>query len=85
MFLILDFTKSLKIAVISKETLIQKELNSKILYLISNFVLAVPVISLIIYWGSVAPPHITNTRSIGNFYFEQIGYSISIIFFYLIP
>ena len=29
MFLILDFTKSLKIAVISKETLIQKELNSK--------------------------------------------------------
>ena len=29
MFLILDFTKSLKIAVISKEILIQKELNSK--------------------------------------------------------
>ena len=50
----------------------EKELNSKILYLISNFVLAIPVISLIIYWGSVAPPHITNTRSIGNFYFEQI-------------
>jgi len=63
----------------------EKDLNSKILYLITNFFLAAPVISLIIYWGSVTPPHITNTRSIGNFYFEQIGYSISIIFFYLIP
>ncbi len=63
----------------------EKDLNSKILYFISNFILAIPVISLILYWGSIIPPHTTNTRSVGNFYFEQIGYSISIIFFYLIP
>ena len=63
----------------------EKNINSKILYLILNFLLAIPVISLVIYWGSIIPPHTSNTRSVGNFYFEQIGYSISIIFFYLIP
>ena len=54
-------------------------------YLIVNFVLSLPVIALIIYWGSVVTPHDTTTRKIGNFYLEQIGYSFSIITFYLIP
>ena len=63
----------------------EKNINSKILYLILNLLLAIPVINLVLYWGSIIPPHTANTRSVGNFYFEQIGYSISIIFFYLIP
>ena len=63
----------------------EKNTNSKVLYFILNFIFAIPVISLVLYWGSIIPPHTTNTRGIGNFYFEQIGYSISIIFFYLIP
>ena len=63
----------------------EKNINSKILYLILNILLAIPIISLIFYWGSIIPPHTANTRNVGNLYFEQIGYSISIIFFYLIP
>ena len=63
----------------------EKNINSKVLYIILNFLLAIPVISLVLYWGSIIPPHTANTRNVGNFYFEQIGYSISIIFFYLIP
>ena len=58
---------------------------SKILYIFLNFILAIPVLSLIFYWGSIIPPHTANTRNVGHFYFEQIGYSVSIIFFYLIP
>jgi len=60
--------------------------KNKILYLILNFLLSIPILLLIFYWGSVTSPHDTVSRNVGNdLYFEQIGYSLSIIFFYLIP
>ena len=63
----------------------EKNNISKFVYLISNFLLSLPVVGLILYWGTIIPPHTSNTRDVGNLYLEQVGYSFSIIFFYLIP
>jgi hypothetical protein len=57
-----------------------------ILYLITNFILSIPVLSLIYYWGSVISPHDTESRKFGDrLFLEQIGYCFSIILFYLTP
>ncbi len=57
-----------------------------ILYLIINFILSIPVLSLIYYWGSVISPHDTLSRKFGDrLLLEQIGYCFSIILFYLVP
>lgn len=65
-----------------------KHENNKInisLYIIINFILSLPVFSLIYYWGSLISPHDTISRSFGKLYLEQIGYFFSITSFYLIP
>ena len=65
-----------------------KHENNKInisLYIIINFILSLPVFSLIYYWGSLISPHDTISRSFGTLYLEQIGYFFSITSFYLIP
>ncbi len=57
-----------------------------ILYLTINFILSIPVLSLIYYWGSVISPHDTLSRKFGDrLLLEQIGYCFSIILFYLVP
>ena len=65
-----------------------KHENNKInisLYIIINFILSLPVFSLIYYGGSLISPHDTISRSLGTLYLEQIGYFFSITSFYLIP
>jgi len=65
-----------------------KHENNKInisFYIIINFILSLPVFSLIYYWGSLISPHDTISRSFGTLYLEQIGYFFTIISFYLIP
>ena len=65
-----------------------KHENNKVnisFYIIINFILSLPVFSLIYYWGSLISPHDTITRSFGTLYLEQIGYLFTIISFYLIP
>lgn len=65
-----------------------KHENNKInisLYIIINFILSLPVFSLIYYWGSLISPHDTISRNFGTLYLEQIGYFFSITSFYLIP
>ena len=64
----------------------ERNKDNIILYLIINFILSIPVLSLIYYWGSVISPHDTESRKFGNTLFlEQIGYCLSIILFYLSP
>jgi len=65
-----------------------KHENNKInisFYIIINFILSLPVFSLIYYWGSLISPHDTISRNFGILYWEQIGYFFSITSFYLIP
>jgi len=65
-----------------------KHENNKInisFYIIINFILSLPVFSLIYYWGSLISPHDTISRNFGTLYLEQIGYFFSITSFYLIP
>ena len=65
-----------------------KHENNKInisFYIIINFILSLPVFSLIYYWGSLISPHDTISRNFGTLYWEQIGYFFSITSFYLIP
>lgn len=62
------------------------DMTNIIFYLILNFILSVPVFLIIFYWGSIISPYDTIGRSFGSLlFFEQIGYSFSIIIFYLIP
>jgi len=57
-----------------------------IFYLILNFILSIPVFLIIFYWGSIISPNDTVGRRFGSLlFFEQIGYSFSIMIFYLIP
>lgn len=63
----------------------EKNLGNIIFYIFINLILSIPVLSLIFYWEGVMSPHDSETRKFGNLYFEQIGYSFTIIFFYLIP
>lgn len=63
----------------------EKNNQSIILYLVTNIILSIPVLTLVYYWGGVITPHDLNSRNFGNIYLEQIGYTFSIIFFYLIP
>ena len=59
---------------------------NKIIYLLTNGILSIPVLSLIYYWGSIISPHDTAARSLGSrLFLEQIGYCLSIILFYLTP
>ena len=56
------------------------------LYIVINFILSIPVLALVYYWGSVISPYDTESRELGNrLYLEQIGFCFSIIFFYLSP
>ena len=63
----------------------EKEIYKKIFYLTLNFLLSIPVLSMIFYWESVMAPWDSAKRSFGNLYFEQIGYAFSIILIYFIP
>ena len=63
----------------------ENDRSNIIFYLIINFILSIPVLSLIYYWGSLISPHDTLTRHFGILYLEQVGYCFSIISFYLIP
>ena len=64
----------------------EKNKDNVILYLIINFILSIPVLALVYYWGSIISPYDTKSRELGDrLYLEQIGFCFSIIFFYLSP
>ena len=63
----------------------EKNNQSIILYLVINIILSIPVLTLVYFWGGLITPHDLDTRNFGNIYLEQIGYTFSIIFFYLVP
>lgn len=63
----------------------EKNLSNIIFYFFSNLILSIPVLSLIFYWEGLVSPHDAGTRKFGNLYLEQIGYCLTIVFFYLIP
>ncbi len=67
---------------------LKNEKNQKniTIYLTTNLILSIPIILLVFYWGGITSPHDTLSRKVGeNLYFEQIGYCLTIILFYLIP
>ena len=64
----------------------EKNRENIILYLIINFILSIPVLALVYYWGSIISPYDTKSRELGNrLYLEQIGFCFSMILFYLSP
>ncbi len=64
----------------------EKNKENIIIYIIINFILSIPVLALVYYWGSVISPYDTISRELGNrLYLEQIGFCFSIILFYLSP
>lgn len=63
----------------------EKNFQNIVIYIFTNFILSLPVISLIYYWGGLISPHDSRTRNFGELYFEQLGYCLTIIFFYFIP
>ena len=63
----------------------ESDIYKKIFYLIINFFLSIPVLSMIFYWGSVMAPLDAAKRNVGNLNFEQIGYTFSILLIYFIP
>tara|TARA_B100000886_G_scaffold231655_2_gene161762 strand:- start:385 stop:1671 length:1287 start_codon:yes stop_codon:yes gene_type:complete len=63
----------------------ETDIYKKIYYLIINFFLSIPVLSIIFYWGGVMAPLDAAKRNVGNLNFEQIGYTFSIILIYFVP
>ena len=71
----------------------KKLLKFKILLIILYIIFALPYIYLFIMWGGINPPltaaenpnSITQLSRISNLYFPHIGYSITMIAFYLFP
>lgn len=63
----------------------ETDIYKKIYYLIINFFLSIPVLSIIFYWGGVMAPLDTAKRYSGNLNFEQIGYAFSIMLIYFAP
>lgn len=58
----------------------------KIFTTVVYFIFSLPFIYLIYIWGSIIPPADTIGRGLGSdLYFEHIGYSCTIIAFYLVP
>ena len=64
----------------------ERDKDNITLYVIINFILSIPVLALVFYWGSIISPYDTKSRELGDrLYLEQIGFCFSIIFFYLSP
>ncbi len=64
----------------------EKNKDNITLYLAINFILSIPVLALVYYWGSIISPYDTKSRELGSrLYLEQIGFCFTIILFYLIP
>lgn len=70
------------------ETLKNKNIKnkSKIFMIILYFLYSLPFIYLINLWGNIIPTIDASSRkTLQNYFFENIGYSISIIAFYIFP
>ena len=68
--------------------LLNSSYNFEKLYLIFLYILfSLPIIYLFNLWGGIMPPVDAESRGIlqGKLYFQHIGYSMSIISFYLLP
>jgi len=63
-----------------------EEMFIKFLACLLYFIFSVPFIFLIYLWGNIIPAIDAETRTIGhNFYLSHLGFSLTIIGFYLIP
>jgi len=64
----------------------KKSINLKILLFLLYFVFSIPYIYLITIWGNIIPTGDATARGIGSkIYFNHIGYTSTIIAFYLLP
>lgn len=69
-----------------KIILSEKDFRLKIFSIFLYFIFSLPFIYLIMIWGSLLPPADTTGRGIwSDLYFSHIGYSMTIIAFYLFP
>lgn len=61
-------------------------IKNKYLITIFYFIFSLPFLYLFFLWGNIIPPTQSEARAFGNvFIFENIGYTLSIIAFYLFP
>ena len=68
--------------IIFSEKKLQFKLVSTIFYILFSF----PMLYLMYLWGSILPPAASNLRLIGNYiHLNNIGYSSTIIAFYIFP
>jgi len=64
----------------------KKEINTKLKITFTYILFSLPVLWLFNLWGSILPPAVSNVRLIGNFiHIDNIGYSSTIIAFYILP
>jgi len=64
----------------------KKEINTKLKITFTYVLFSLPVLGLFYLWGSILPPAVSNVRLIGNFiHIDNIGYSSTIIAFYILP
>jgi hypothetical protein len=64
----------------------KKTLHTKLRISIFYVLFSIPMLWLIYLWGSILPPSPSNARLLGNFmHFSNIGYSATIIAFYILP
>jgi hypothetical protein len=64
----------------------EKKFENIAIYILVNFIFSLPILILIYFWGNVTASYDAAHRHVGNaLFFENIGYSATIIFFYFIP
>tara|TARA_B100002051_G_scaffold273947_1_gene313870 strand:+ start:1038 stop:2321 length:1284 start_codon:yes stop_codon:yes gene_type:complete len=63
-----------------------KPLQLKLFSILSYVILSLPYLYLIYLWGSLIPPDATESRKLGQkIFLDHIGYTLTIIAFYLLP
>jgi len=64
----------------------RKKIKFKIFSIFLYLILSLPYVYLIMLWGGIFPTNLTQSRDLGNkLYFDHIGYTSTIISFYLFP
>jgi hypothetical protein len=63
-----------------------KDKSLKILAFFFYFIFSTPYLYLIVLWGNIVPTTVTSLRTTGEiFYLSHVGFSLTIIGFYLLP
>ena len=94
-FLIIFFSSSclyfdLKLAIIPiicflKIISSKNDIKIKLFSIIAYFLFSLPYIFMLLQWGTLIPPAAAEVTQLGGFFIEHIGYSSTMIAFYLLP